>query len=191
MTDSSPQPSPSPCYQEPPDRKPSHPASLWAVAGLSGRMPRWAGKEGGRFRSDGRGLVSVLGRPAGPGGEGGGGVGTPRVVSADPRLLGTSGKPGSSIPEVPLGGSRAAGSPRYGPAASPVSPSGVEPGPSLAPRKAGALSAAWHLLASSRVTDTAPSPSSGPAEAPCGLRSKAAGCPLTLPGPPSNSEALK
>ena len=31
----------------------------------------------------------MLGRPAGPGGEGGGGVGTPRVVSADPGLLGT------------------------------------------------------------------------------------------------------
>ena len=112
MTVSSPQPSPSPCYQEPPDRKPSHPASPWAVAGLAGRMPRWAGKEGGRFRSDGRGLVSVLERPAGPGGEGGGGVGTPRVVSVDPGLLGTSGKPGSSIPEVPSGSSRAAGSPR-------------------------------------------------------------------------------
>lgn len=144
--------------------KSGRPAGPWAVAGLAGRRPRWAEKEGGLFRSDRRVLVRVLGRPAGPGGEGAE-VWARRGWSLQtPACWGPSGKPGSSIPEVPSGGSRAAGSPRYGPAALLCLP--LEWSLARAwPRGRQGLCLPWHLLASPRVTDTAPSPSSAPAEA--------------------------
>lgn len=124
------------------------------------------GREGGwaiplRQASAGEGA----GAAGGSRGRGGGGVGTPRVVSADPGLLGTFRQTRELHSGGALGRLQGRGLASVRPCSSPLSPSGVEPGPSLAPRKAGALSAVWHLLASPRVTDTAPSPSSAPAEA--------------------------
>ena len=106
-------------------------------------------------------LLRGLGRLAGPGGDGGGGVGTRRVVSADPCLLGTF----QQTREVPLGGTRSAGSPHYGLAASALSLSGVEPGLCLAPRKAGALSAALAPAGLVQSHGHSAFPSSGPAGA--------------------------
>lgn len=134
----------------------------------------------------------MLGRPAGPGGEGGGGVGTPRVVSADPGLLGTFWQTrGAPFPRCPR-----------------VAP-GTRAHLSMALQPLLYLPLEWSLARAwpqerqrlCRLPGTCwPRPESRTQRLPpalvqlrptCGLRSKAAGCPLTLPGPPSNSEALK